>query len=370
MKKIILLCVLCLTLVLPCNLECAELPRRCLFVSVIQEPPVLSSRSDVERLVEFAKTAGFNKIFVQIYFANKAWFRSELADSTPYNQYLKKISGDPLDLLINRAHAAGIEVHAWMNMLSLGANSDAYFLKKYGPEILTTNLKTKKSLRDYMIDSQFFLEPGDLRVRNDLSDIVEEALRNYPGLDGVLFDYIRYPDEHPFYGYTKINMERYRIATGNKVIAEDSFEWKDWKRRQVTEVLESLYDRARAVRPGIKISATGCMPYSRAYLEAYQDWPDWIARGLVEYVTIMSYSPDPAEFSRTITAAKEKTVDFQKVNIAIGAYRLTQSPNAFIEEFRISENSGAGGFAVFHYGSLLENRTLVNTIMKSRKQSS
>ncbi|MCX5677690.1 MAG: family 10 glycosylhydrolase [Candidatus Omnitrophica bacterium] len=367
LKKRIVFCILCALFTFSSLAECEDDFRRGLFVSVIQDPPVLSSRRDIGKLIVFARSARIKTLSVQIYYANKAWFPSKIADSSPYQECLKNLSEDPLALLIKEAHANGIEVYAWMNMLSLGANKDAVFLKKYGPDILTRNLKKKRALRDYKIDNQFFLEPGDLRVREELLGVLGEVLSAYPGLDGVLFDYIRYPDKDPVYGYTPMNIERFKKATGNKTIDESSKVWKDWKRDQVTEVLRLLVDRARKARPSIKISATGCMPYSRAYLEAFQNWPSWIDRGLVDYVTVMNYSPHPDEFEQWIVKAKLKTADFKKVNIGLGAYKLVLWPDTFKQEFRICQKSGAGGFVVFHYGSLLENPALSDFLIKDRK---
>ena len=72
---------------------------------------------------------------------------------------------DPVGLLIKQAHAQGIQVHAWINFLSLGNNTNAYFIKKYGTEVLSRNLKAKNKIEDFKIDHQYFLEPGDWRVR-------------------------------------------------------------------------------------------------------------------------------------------------------------------------------------------------------------
>jgi len=328
---------------------------------------VLSSRREIDRLIAFAKKSRVNALFVQIYYANRAWFPSDIADSAPYKACFKNLSEDPFALLVKEAHASGIEVHAWMNMLSLNANKDASLLKKYGTDILTRNLKEKKFLDDYKIDDQFFLEPGDPRGREELSNIVGEVTRAYPDLDGIQFDYTRYPDKEPAYGYTQANIKRFKKAHDNREISENDEVWKDWKRAQVTEFLELLANRAHSLNPRIRISATGCMPYSRAYLEAFQDWPSWIDRGLVEYVTVMNYSPDPNEFERWTLNAKTKTRDFKKVNIAIGAYKLIHSPDVFRRELRISERSGAGGIVIFHYGNLIENSALRNLLVKSRK---
>jgi uncharacterized lipoprotein YddW (UPF0748 family) len=364
MKKLIpAICILLSILIsLPVYAKSASIERRGLFVSVIQEPWVLSSRSDIEKLVAYAKIARVNILFVQIYRANKAWFPTKIADHEPFDTCLKEVSEDPLKLLIRKAHAEGIQVHAWLNMLSLSKNKDAVILKKYGPEILTRNRIKKNALEDYEIDDQYFLEPGDTRVRGDLVDMVGEILRTYPGLDGIQFDYIRYPDMHPAYGYTKMNMDRFKSSTGIANIDETSILWKDWKREQVTAFLEELVEKTRQVRPDIQISTTGCAPYSRAYHEAFQDWPSWLERGLIDFVTIMTYSPDTVEFEKFIIDVKKRVADPDKVNIAIGAYEMIGSPATPVKEIDLCQKYGFENCVIFHYGSLLDDPKLGSSV--------
>ena len=352
---------------LPNIAKCEEFSRRGLFVTVVQEPPVLSNRKDIGKLIDFAKRYHINTLFIQIYRANQAWFPSRIADQTPYETCLKTVSEDPLRLLIKEAQRSGIEVHAWLNMLSLGDNKDARILKKYGAGILTKNLKEKKSIEEYKIDEQYFLEPGDYRVRQYLVDIVGEILTAYPELDGIQFDYIRYPDKNPAYGYTKENIKRFKMATGLESINEKSRAWKDWKLAQVTGFLEMLVKKTRSLRPNIRISATGCMPYSRAYLEAFQDWPSWLKGGLVDFITIMSYSPDLPEFEEWVRSAKREAGDLKKVNIAIGAYKLAGRPAVFKEELNFSERTLSHACVIFHYGSLLQNPLLVHFLASREK---
>jgi len=342
---------------------------RGLFVSLIQNPPTLSSREAIVKLVDFAKKARIKILFVQIYRANQAWFPSKVGDPALYEAALKTFGEDPFAFLIREAHGAGIEVHAWLNMLSLSANEDAPLLKKYGPDILTRNLGEKRTLEDYKIDSQYFLEPGDTRVRKELVAMAEEIVRAYAHLDGIQFDYIRYPDSHPRYGYTPINMERFRKATGLEKIKEGSRAWNDWKRAQVTELLKLLVQKARAIRPDIQVSATGCMSYVRALHEAFQDWPSWVNSGLVDFVTVMNYSPDPVEYERWSGVAKEKVTDCARLYSGVGAYKLVRSPEIFEKEFRCCEGSGIGLCAVFHYGSLLENPSLEGPLFSQEEVS-
>lgn len=365
MRKAVLLCIAC-ALLFSFQTACEGSERRGLYVSVIQDPPVFSSRRDITELIRFAKDAGIDTLFVQTYRANKAWFLSGSSGPASYETCVRDLSGDPLRLIIQEAHASGIRVHAWLNLLSLSANAEAPILKKYGPGILTRNLKEKRTLEDYKIDGQYFLEPGDTRVRMELAGVVRDLLLAYPELDGVQFDYLRYPDKDPAYGYTDINMERFKKATGLTHIDEDSGLWKEWKRKQVTELLNMLIRNVRAIRPDISISVTGCASYIRAYYEAYQDWPYWLNSGLVDSVTFMSYTADVDKFSGYIAAAKKVTNDFNKVNIAIGAYKMAGSPGIFAGEMELSGKAGAGGCVILHYESLLKDPALGSVLMKSK----
>jgi len=346
--------------------DCQETQKVCLLVAQLQDPAVLSSRNEISKLVNLAKGFGAGAIFMQVYYANQAWFPSGAADAGPYNSCFKNLSEDPLGLLIRQSHAKGIKVYAWFNLLSLNNNNGAFILKKYGTDVLTRNLKEKKRLEDYKIDNQYFLEPGDLGVRKELIFLLEELLRAYPDLDGILLDYIRYPDANPDYGYTKMNIERFKRATGSRKIEKESLIWKDWKRKQVNELLTLLVKRARSLRPEIQIGATGCAPYVRAYYEAYQDWPSWVHGGLVDFVFLMSYPQDAQEFSKNVQEAKKIAQDFKKVYIGVPAYKLVRSPGVFMRELQIAKLSGAGGYGIFHYGSLLENPYLINILSDSR----
>ena len=344
-------------------LHAGEIPSgRAFFVSVIEEPPVLGSRGKIAALVEYAKKTHTKTLFVQVYRSNQAWFPSKLADKGPYETCLKSVGEDPLSLLIREAHSSGIEVHAWMNLLSLGANSEAPLLKKYGAAILTRNIKKKHSLKDYKIDDQFFLEPGDPRVQEALSVITGELVTRYPGLDGLQFDYIRYPDWHPRYGHTRINIERYRKKTGRRQIREESKEWQDWKRAQVTELLAKLAHKARMIHPAMQISTTGLMPYSRAFEEGSQDWRSWIQSGLIDFVTLMCYAKDEEGFKKYLEDSEKNLSGLKKANIAVGAYSQLHTPKVFGEQFKLCEDAHPRGCVVLHYGNLLEEPVLADVL--------
>jgi len=343
---------------LPQGIKAEEVLHRGLFVSTIQNPPVLTSRKEITELIAFAKQAQINTLFVQIYRANQAWFPSKVADSKPYRNCLKSVEEDPLGLLIRKAHQEGIQVHAWLNLLSLANNKDARILKEYGTEVLTKDQAVKKRIEDYKIDNQYFLEPGDPRVYRDLSRIVKEILRAYPELDGIQFDYIRYPDFHPIYGHTPINIKLFKKEKSQEVIDDSSNLWKQWKRDRVTQLLTKLVKIVRISRPRMQVSTTGCVSYVRAYEEAFQDWPGWVNSHLIDFVTIMNYPKEVVEFKKNIAEAKKRVDDFKKVNVAVGAYKLEDLPTVLMQEFQACEKEASGACVVFHYGSLSKTSVL------------
>ncbi len=332
----------------------ADSPERGLFISVIETPPVLTSKKAMVEMIAFAKQAGMKKLFVQIYRSGKTWFPSAVGDSTPYQNALQKVGEDPFALLIREAQKEGLEVHAWINLLSLSDNAEAPILKKYGRDVLTRNKEDKKEIVDYLIDSQYWLEPGDLRVRSELAQLVSEIVSTYPKLNGIQLDYIRYPDTKPAYGYTMINLKRFQKATGLNKLSEKNATWRKWKRDQVTELVRLLVGRAREINPAIQVSTTGCAPYVRAREEAFQDWAEWINLGYVDFVAMMNYPDDIEEFKKYVAGVKSKVNDFRKVYLGVGAYKFLQNPTGFDGIWAACEQESSRGCVAFFYGNFVE----------------
>jgi hypothetical protein len=66
----------------------------------------------IERMVARAGAARVRGLLVQVVGRGDAYYRSDLL---PRAEALRGIGFDPLALALQRAHAAGLELHAWMN---------------------------------------------------------------------------------------------------------------------------------------------------------------------------------------------------------------------------------------------------------------
>ena len=121
-------------------------PRLGLWVLCEGSQRVLEHPDRVPLLVDQALALGATDLFVQVYRGGRAWFRSSYADPLPYEIALVASEADPLARLIGLAHAAGLRVHAWVNVLSLASNRDAPVLHALGPGAVSVDRRGRSIL--------------------------------------------------------------------------------------------------------------------------------------------------------------------------------------------------------------------------------
>jgi uncharacterized lipoprotein YddW (UPF0748 family) len=341
----------------------------------------MSSRKKIDELVVRAKACGFNVLFVQVYRHDRAWFNSSFADTTPYRLVLKKERIDPLSYLLERAHQAGLEVHAWVNIFRIGKNLQTPILRRLGREALTADGEGRSLLRyppADLPDGGYWLEPADKSVRAHLCRLIEELLRRYPALDGLQLDFIRYPYRSPTagslwarrkdFGYGKAAVERYQAQTGINPLTMELTRascqaWDDWRRRQVTDTLKDIAATARKVKPSIKFSADAVAYLDRAYLAAFQDWRGWLEEGIVDFIAVMNYSTD-SRLARYLTRASVASRGLRQVYIGLGAYLLLDCPEALVEQIADCRSAGANGIALFSYDAMLTAPRVFDLVRK------
>ncbi|MEZ4279419.1 MAG: family 10 glycosylhydrolase [Myxococcota bacterium] len=299
-------------------------PSRGLWVLAEGSVRVLGDPARVEPLLERAARLGATDLFVQVYRGGRAFYPADPAfERAPE---VGAFAVDPLALLIHDAHARGMRVHAWVNVLSLSKRRDARLLADLGRDAILVD-RQGRSLLDYpeldlpQPDRRFYrmgtpglyLDPAVPSVRVRILATFEDLITRYPELDGLHLDYIRHPDVLPFipgsrfgvgldFGYGEIARARYRAETGRMDpiagaapgVVRDAEAWDAWKRAQVTTLVEAIGAKTRAIRPGLILSAA-VIPYvERAYLSLAQDWPGWLASGALDLAIPMVYTRDDA----------------------------------------------------------------------------
>src|SRR3989338_8373830 len=300
------------------------------WVTVFSEKKAMYSREGVLTLIESCKKTGINEIYLQLYRAGQAYYDSQISDRTKYEEIVKEAGGiDTIDLLLKEAKKNDIKVFAWINVLSLAQNKKAPILLKYGNSVLTRDQHLRASIRTeeanesdkyYLRDDQLFLEPGDSRVTEYLTSIAGEIVDRYPLVNGIHLDYVRYPHPVPFipgsrfnkygltYGYGELNVKRFKEATKlDPLSAKDnddiSYKWDDWKREQVTDLVEKISKHIKAKSKDLLVSCAVIPSPERAYKIGFQDWPLWLDKEIVDYVVLMNYTRDDRLAEATVKTA-------------------------------------------------------------------
>ena len=132
-----------------------------------------------------------------------------------------------------------------------------------------------------------------------------EVARKYP-IDGLHFDYIRYPDGRSC--FCDGCRRRFEADSGRPVAnwPADCFhgarqeEYNDWRCRQITTLVAAVHRELKRIRPEAKLSAAVFGDYPECRRSVAQDWPLWIRRGFLDFVCPMDYTKDDEQFARLV----------------------------------------------------------------------
>ena len=309
----------------------------------------LNNHNDVLTVVGNAKAARANALFVQVRRRGDSWYLNSLeplGDRTPIAPGF-----DPLQDVIDTAHAEGMEVHAFVIMAAVWGRapnlfppeSPSHVFNQHGgfnPATNTitpgpNNWLTRTLLPDtttpgityqgHRFGSDFWVDFGHPDAARYTAGVVKHLVENYD-IDGLHLDRIRYPEfsvaagqpaQTPSagtnVGYNPTSVERFQrangIPAGSPPPATNNPLWNQWRRDQVSNVVRRVYLEALAVKPQLKISAAliafggiantndSTWNSAEAYWRVYQDWRAWTQEGILDLVIPMVYK---AEHTATI----------------------------------------------------------------------
>ncbi|MFI5370328.1 MAG: glycoside hydrolase family 10 protein [Candidatus Eisenbacteria bacterium] len=325
----------------------------------------LESPSAVERAVERAKAMGVRGLLVQVIGRGDAWYRS---DRLPRAEALANAPPgfDPLGEMIERAHASGLEVHAWINCCLVWSADhppvDAIHVARAHPEwfaelpdgrsLLTIGPRGWKRLR---IEGAW-LSPADERVRVWVAGNVAEVARRYP-VDGIHLDYIRTPGIDAGYdGATRVGfametgVDRAHPATRSAAERETlDVAFAAFEDRQVTALVRAVRESLEIERPGLPLSAAVRPDPVEAARFYGQPWTGWLTDGLLDRAFPMCYSPD----TQTVLDQLEdiaRRVGRDRVVPGIAVYNAT--PTRVASHLKGARALGYPELALYSYDAL------------------
>ncbi|HBF38971.1 MAG TPA: hypothetical protein DDW50_16845 [Firmicutes bacterium] len=269
----------------------------------------IKTPAQVDKLIQDSVNGNINTLIVQVRRRGDAYYNKSIEPRTEDPDLAPGF--DALQYLIEKAHANGIQVHAWLNTLVAWNRP----LPPKDPGHVWNLHGAKASDKDSWISyyrvyddatkswsqklySSYYLDPGNPAVVDYTTAVYMNIVKNYD-VDGIHLDYSRYSDRE--FGYNPTSVARYNAQYGTTGLpAPDDPNWIQWRRDQTANLMRKIYLNAIAIKPNVKVSSAvitwGEGPVaeadwltSRAYTQVYQDWRSWLEEGIIDMAVPMNY---------------------------------------------------------------------------------
>lgn len=332
----------------------------------------LYTKENIVKAVLKCKELGINTIFVVTWNKAKTMYRSAImkdftgVEIDPILDPQNK-GRDPLQELINIAHANNIKVFAWFEFgFASSYNENGGALIKLKPEwaSLTSNgsICTKNNF-DWM-------NALDPEVQEFISSLVLEVVKNYD-VDGIQGD-DRLPAMPSSGGYNPKVISRYKAEHGGIPPPENykDFEWVNWRSEILNNYLKQLYQDIKAIKPDCIVSmAPSVFPWSKE--EYLQDWPSWINFGYVDMLCPQVYRKDSLSYKNTLKQTMSYIVPEKRHLFYPGVLIQVndQRPSKDLFNFMLKTNReyGINGEVYFFYEGLSAFENEIKTFYKPTK---
>lgn len=294
--------------------------------------------------IDALKSAGFTAVVPNMLWGGVAYYPSVVLPVAA--EVAEK--GDQIDQCLTAAHERGIEVHVWKVNWCLGP-ADATVV-----EALRQQGRLQLSPEGKEVTDPFrWLCPSDETNFAAERDSMLEIARNY-AVDGLHFDYIRYPSEDGC--YCPRCRALFEAGLGRPVSewpadvtrrdGRDRQAWLEYRRQRIDRLVEAVATEAREIRPGIKISAAVWPDLPRTRDSIGQDWVRWIDRGWLDFVCPMAYTRELEAFRGMVNRQREWVGGRIPVYPGIGCHEAT--PDGFLAQIAATREAGSSGFIVFN----------------------
>lgn len=296
---------------------------------------VEEQKQELIDILDQLQAYNFNLVLFQVRAQGDAFYNSKTMGKSKY--FNTSNNFDPLAFAVEECHKRQMECHAWMTTFPVEKIS-----------------KKKMNKPDYYkkVNGYWYLDPARPETHILLKNIVAELVENYD-IDGIHFDYIRYPDRAKW------------IDDSDSYIKYGKNYPKDiWRRQNINNLVSSLYDLVKEIKPWVQVSSS-VIGKSKKIQEAdhwtgfddlSQDAVAWMQSGKHDLVfPMMYYSAEDFKRHYDYWVANS---DGKYIIPGIGLYKIDDvsspiSETDIVDEIKYLEKNKSTGVAFFRVGNLL-----------------
>lgn len=334
---------------------------------------------EADQLVADAVAAHLNLLIVQVRRRGDSFYAKSLEPPVEDDPYRPEF--DALGYLLDKAHAAGLQVHAWVNVTPIWRGGpdppkdpkhifNLHGLAAQGSEDWLT--QTRAGEKKFSVG--YFLDPGHPAAAKHIANVILNIVRSYP-VDGIHLDYVRYPETDSVTelagspaGYNPTSVARFHQRYGGDGLpATNDPKWSAWRREQVTNLVRRIYLGIQETKSNVVLSAAlipwgdgpvrrSDWPHAQPYWRVFQDWLSWLDVGLLDLAAPMNYDRQDSKRARVFF---EHWVEFEKNNkhdhqlaVGLGAYMNTledTQKQLKRAQAKSRQRKNADGWAIYSY---------------------
>ncbi len=305
-------------------------------------------RNSVREMFSEAKSNGVNTVYLHAHPNGDAYYKSEI--------FPRGISldgdYDPLEIMIEEAHALELSAHAWLNPLRLQTVEQMENV----PDNFITKQWTKEPEKNLVkeVNGRWYLNPAYDEISELLSRCVQELLENYD-LDGIHIDDYFYPTTDP-----EFDKEAF-VASGSSDLAE-------WRMENCTRFVKAIYDSVKTYDKRILFGISPQGNINGNYNSQYADVRLWGGNpGYCDYIVPQIYFG----FENSACPFDKALADWELLRgdsgvqliIGLAAYKLgkedrwageageqewIENPDIIERQIDLVNDSSANGYALYY----------------------
>jgi uncharacterized lipoprotein YddW (UPF0748 family) len=231
-------------------------------VSRLDWPPVTSVNASSAELrisqqkqalkdkLDKLKSLGINTVFFQVKPDSTALWSSKIL---PWSDMLTGNIGeypgyDPLQFMLDEAHKRGMKVHAWFNPYRVSTNTRPSTIAELNR---TSSLHPSSVYVQHpewvrISGDRFVLDPGIPEVRDWITQIVSEVVKQYP-IDGVQFDDYFYSETPGSTLNDTQTFKHYGQGFASKA---------DWRRHNTQQLIVQVSSAIKQLKPDVEFGVS------------------------------------------------------------------------------------------------------------------
>lgn len=332
-------------------------------------------REHIGTMFNEAVTMNMNAVVVHVRPYSDAMYPSKYY---PWSKYCSGKQGknpgfDPLKIMVEEAHARGLEFHAWLNPYRVtNSSTDPNTLSADHPaRIYMTDNNPNNDRNVIAFDGKLYFNPSKPDVQQLIINGIKEIVENYD-VDGIHFDDYFYPSLGNDYA-NNFDAQEYKEYKQQCINEKKNYLSIDnWRRNNVNTLVKNIYAAVKEINPNVVygISPGGFIDSLRDVNRYYVDFETWLGHdGYIDYLCPQiywsndnKYYPYDKTLSRWLSFPRNPDVKFYvgvgayKAGITTEGYDWQSNPDVLKNMIIKGRQLNVDGFVIFDYKNLISKR--------------